>query len=389
MALDPLTLSPSWWLDASDASTLDLVDVSGVATVAQWRDKSGNGKHCYTATASKRPKYLAADPLAGGKPAVSARDATSILVTQDTSSAALLVQIAEIYMVIGAMTGVETTWTTANMWGTAGGADGYGGLMGAVGTQQRMLGNVNANTWNPGTQFNTKTLKNGSTVSSAAPLPMAFSAHRILCNVTVANLQRLLFNETTTTSRAWKGPMSEVLAFPTTLSSTDAAAVNQYLMDKWLAAPAITGTAAITEADDVAAAVGVLRIAGAATLAEAGDTAAATGRLAIRGAAAVIEAGDVAAAAGRLPIVAAAVLAEDGDTGEAVGVLPIVGALAAGEAGDTLAAAGLLTAPAGAIDPPTARTMAVPYSLSRVLAVPAQPRVMSVPAQSRILLCQP
>ena len=57
---DPLTLSPTLWLDASDASTLydatsggSLVAASG--TIARWEDKSGNALHLTQATSGARP----------------------------------------------------------------------------------------------------------------------------------------------------------------------------------------------------------------------------------------------------------------------------------------------------------------------------------------------
>lgn len=56
----PLSLSPSLWLDASDASTLydaisggNLVAANGL--VARWQDKSGNSKHATQGTPSKQP----------------------------------------------------------------------------------------------------------------------------------------------------------------------------------------------------------------------------------------------------------------------------------------------------------------------------------------------
>ncbi len=56
----PLSLSPSLWLDASDASTLwdattggSLVAANG--QIAKWEDKSGNAKHAIQSVASQRP----------------------------------------------------------------------------------------------------------------------------------------------------------------------------------------------------------------------------------------------------------------------------------------------------------------------------------------------
>jgi hypothetical protein len=62
--LDPLTLSPALWLDASDASTLyDATSGGNVVApdgaVARWEDKSGNGRHFTQETLDLRPKRTA------------------------------------------------------------------------------------------------------------------------------------------------------------------------------------------------------------------------------------------------------------------------------------------------------------------------------------------
>lgn len=59
-SFDPLDLSPSLWLDASDSATLyDATSggslVAAAGTVARWEDKSGNAYHVTQATAGNRP----------------------------------------------------------------------------------------------------------------------------------------------------------------------------------------------------------------------------------------------------------------------------------------------------------------------------------------------
>lgn len=49
-SFSPLSLSPSLWLDASDAATI----TSAGGLVSQWNDKSGNAKHA-TATGTAKP----------------------------------------------------------------------------------------------------------------------------------------------------------------------------------------------------------------------------------------------------------------------------------------------------------------------------------------------
>lgn len=55
-AFDPLSLSPVWWLDASDAATITL----NGSNVAQWNDKSGLARHISQGTAANQPAYTTA-----------------------------------------------------------------------------------------------------------------------------------------------------------------------------------------------------------------------------------------------------------------------------------------------------------------------------------------
>ena len=54
-AFDPLTLSPDWWYDMSDISTMTFR--TGTDYVEQVDDKSGNSRHLVQPTASKQPLY--------------------------------------------------------------------------------------------------------------------------------------------------------------------------------------------------------------------------------------------------------------------------------------------------------------------------------------------
>jgi len=49
--LDPLTLSPFAWFDASDTSSI----TSSGGNVSQWNDKSGNARHATQATGANQP----------------------------------------------------------------------------------------------------------------------------------------------------------------------------------------------------------------------------------------------------------------------------------------------------------------------------------------------
>ena len=54
-AFDPIALSPDWWYDMSDASTMTFR--TGTDYVEQVNDKSGNGRHLTQSTAAYQPLY--------------------------------------------------------------------------------------------------------------------------------------------------------------------------------------------------------------------------------------------------------------------------------------------------------------------------------------------
>lgn len=108
----------------------------------------------------------------------------------------------------------------------------------------------------------------------------------------------------------------------------------------------ITGTAAITDGSDTAAASGLITHLGISAITESGDVAAAIGYLSHLGTAAVTEGADAASAAGRITHTATAAVTEGSDTAEAigtVGVTSITGTASITEAGDTATAIGYLS----------------------------------------------
>lgn len=108
-------------------------------------------------------------------------------------------------------------------------------------------------------------------------------------------------------------------------------------------APAITGTASITEAGDGVSAAGALRLAGAASITEAGDSISSAGALHIQAAATVtLDNDSVTAVIGITPVLADGAITEADDSVSSAGVLPITGSASITGDDDSLTGAGAL-----------------------------------------------
>jgi hypothetical protein len=102
----------------------------------------------------------------------------------------------------------------------------------------------------------------------------------------------------------------------------------------------VTGTAAVTEALDTAAASGTITVTGSAAITEALDTAAAAGLVIVAMSAAPTEAADTGAASGLITVIASAAPVEAADTSAASAGSTVIASAAPSEADDTAAASG-------------------------------------------------
>jgi len=108
---------------------------------------------------------------------------------------------------------------------------------------------------------------------------------------------------------------------------------------------AVTGTSAVTEANDVMAASGVVTVSGTLAVTEAADTMAASGVVVVTGTQAVTEADDAMSANGAVGDVITGSMAavEADDSISASGALSVTGSMAVIEVGDAMAASGLVS----------------------------------------------
>lgn len=115
------------------------------------------------------------------------------------------------------------------------------------------------------------------------------------------------------------------------------------------AAGPISGSVAITEADDTVSSAGAVALKGSLTATEASDTVSSAGALAIKAALAATEDGDTVSATGGVVIKADAAITEEGDTLSAFAGAVIYADFAVTEADDTLSADSLLLSPIAAV----------------------------------------
>jgi len=106
---------------------------------------------------------------------------------------------------------------------------------------------------------------------------------------------------------------------------------------------AISGTAGITEGEDLAAASGLEEFTGTASITEDADTMAGSGTETLEGTADITEGADIPSASGTQEFNGQAIITEDADLANGVGVEIAEGAASITESPDTASASGLLT----------------------------------------------
>lgn len=234
---DPLSLSPSLWLDASDSATLydattggSLVAADG--TVARWEDKSGNARHATQATLGYRP--LRKTAVQNGKDILRFTSATF-----------------NHFVLPNFLSGVAGTaiYVFKNVSDPPGGEGESGAPLTDFGSDS----NANHMPWVDGNIYDDF----GSTVRKTVGNPTpSFTSTKLVSQISVINDWRFyidgsLFYSTVTNTVGWGttpligktfggsgsynfwGDIAEVLVFPTALSDTDRAAVEAYLSAKW------------------------------------------------------------------------------------------------------------------------------------------------------------
>ncbi len=100
----------------------------------------------------------------------------------------------------------------------------------------------------------------------------------------------------------------------------------------------VSGTASLADADDGISAAGAVALTGAATLADDADTMTSAGTVLMSGAAAITDADDAASAAGTILVSGSASLTDADDTASAIGTVLVTGSAALTDADDTVSA---------------------------------------------------
>jgi len=215
-----LGASLALWLDAEDT---DSITLNG-GNVSQWGDKSGNNNHASQATAAEQPTYSETD--FNGKPAIVwPNSGNSIRLTTPSFSAQTF------FFVTRYSTGTQNTWH-ASLQGLFGEATTPAGVIGLIGTA------AGTDTWYNANQFSDLRFDGGAETNTnigglvALPLPntvLAASAGspKAVGDGWVLGCDRLL------NGRGWSGPISEIIATPTILSTENRQKLEGYLAWKW------------------------------------------------------------------------------------------------------------------------------------------------------------
>ena len=214
LPLDPLSLSPVAWWDASDASTI--TTSSGLIT--EWDDKSGNGWDLTQTTSSQRPAYSTAAINGLNAALWPSSDNDDTMVTAAGSFA-----FKEVYVVLEydgtSFSNYDGILGARNDdWYISGAGSGVGLLLpGGMGAY------INGNN---GTNRATNVF---SEISSPCLLRLTTATTQITYSGAEVGMDRYY----TSLNRGWSGYIAEILVFSTQLSAGDRTSVDTYLKNKW------------------------------------------------------------------------------------------------------------------------------------------------------------
>ena len=243
---NPLSLSPSLWLDASDANTLYDATVGGSlvaanGAIARWEDKSGNARHATQSTGVSQP--LRKTAIQNGKDVVRFDGANDKMATSAFNKAAALsvfivtkandwnpsaykTLISQGYaadpntsgMIIYGSAVASVDWFT-NGYMTVG--SGYN-----IGQNPRAHGAAAA-----GSDFRLMTTQLSNTIARVFINGSDVSTVETTGNCVIQN--EALYISDDTFGNVWDGDISEILVYPTALGTDDRTAVEAYLNAKY------------------------------------------------------------------------------------------------------------------------------------------------------------
>lgn len=194
-----------WW-DASDATTITL----NGSDVSEWRDKSGNARHLSQASAALQPAYVTGSE--NGKNAV---------VWPSTVNSRYMDAVSS--MTVQQYAIVCTPDLTQD-----------GGLKGIFSSTSNIDLLMQSALWWNGAQNFDQVRINGNAEASLASNPPVAGRSVILARAASPVSRTLrLGGERNQSSRSFRGPMCEILAFSATLSASQQSAVLRYLAGRW------------------------------------------------------------------------------------------------------------------------------------------------------------
>lgn len=185
------------------------VGVGGNGFISTWYGQSGNGNNAVQTTASAQPRIVNAGVIlvgTSGKPSLTWAETTNSISL--TSPSLTMQQVA---IVTRYSTGIQSTWLY-NTQGLFGMGASIIGIIGA---------NAGLSVWYGVNAFNTVAKNGGAEANingnTAIPLPESVLVARASSPQTEA---LIIGQDRTIVNRGWSGTISEVIAFPTTLTDT-------------------------------------------------------------------------------------------------------------------------------------------------------------------------
>lgn len=229
-AFDPLDLSPSLWLDASDAASIS----SSAGAVSQWADLSTNGRHANQSSASAKP--TTGTVTIGGVNALSFDGGDSLL----TAPAQF----------VSASDGAFTAFAVVKFNTTSGTASIIDCDDEVVPRHNQMIRRDTTNVQSVRIQGGVVVDAAGTAVGTSAPYVLTARQAATTLETWVngsSNGSSALTGTSATGTQAlavgfhnldagWQflnGHIAEIILYPSALSPTDRAAVEAYLSAKW------------------------------------------------------------------------------------------------------------------------------------------------------------
>lgn len=220
-AFSPLSLSPFLWLDASDTAT---ITNAGAGAVSQWNDKSGNARHMTQGTSGNRP--LTGTTTQNSKNVIVFDGTDDFLATGDLT----LPQPASFYIV------AEVTTNTASDTSLMAGGNFAYYFARTASTyfwKSYSGANLNSSTANDLAVHQFTVLHNGASGDIRLDGASIASGNTSTASLTGAAGHVLTVGAAPAAAQPFTGFVAEMLAFSSSLASSDQLNLEAYLKAKW------------------------------------------------------------------------------------------------------------------------------------------------------------